>query len=81
MQKKLIAVAVAGALGAPAVALAQNATVNMYGVFYFEYGSVDQGRTQGTATNIPTPAVINPGNELVRTDIFQNPGSAMYAIG
>ena len=73
MQKKLIAVAVAGALGAPAVALAQNATVNMYGTMYFEYSSVDQGRTQGTTTNIP--AGTNPGNEIVRTDLLQNPGS------
>ncbi len=43
MQKKLLAVAVAGALGAPAFALAQNATVNVYGRIYLEYGKVNQG--------------------------------------
>src|SRR5690348_10752478 len=43
MQKKLLAVAVAGALGAPAFALAQNATVNVSGRIYLEYGKVNQG--------------------------------------
>jgi len=43
MQKKLIAVAVAGVLGAPAVALAQTSTVNIYGNITYEYGIADQG--------------------------------------
>jgi predicted porin len=43
MQKKLIAVAVAGVLGAPAVALAQTSTVNIYGNITYEYGIGDQG--------------------------------------
>jgi len=43
MQKKLIAIAVAGALGAPAVALAQTSTVNIYGTITYEYGIADQG--------------------------------------
>ena len=39
MQKKLMAVAVAGAFAAPAVALAQNpSTVQIYGTVYMEYG-------------------------------------------
>ena len=41
MQKKLLAVAVAGALGAPAFALAQTSTVQIYGTMYVEYGYVD----------------------------------------
>ena len=44
MQKKLIAVAVAGMLGAPAVALAQTSTVNIYGRITYEYGWLEQGR-------------------------------------
>jgi len=44
MQKKLIAVAVAGMLGAPAVALAQTSTVNIYGRITYEYGWLDSGR-------------------------------------
>ena len=43
MQKKLIAVAVAGALTAPAVALAQTSTVQIYGKITYEYGIADQG--------------------------------------
>ncbi|HET7674026.1 MAG TPA: porin, partial [Gammaproteobacteria bacterium] len=43
MQKKLMAIAVAGALGAPAVALAQASTVQVYGQITYEYGFARQG--------------------------------------
>ena len=44
MQKKLLAVAVAGALGAPAVAMAQTSTVQIFGTMYIEYSyRLDQG--------------------------------------
>lgn len=43
MHKKLMAVAVAGALVAPVVAQAQS-TVQIYGVAEWEYGYLDQGR-------------------------------------
>ena len=43
MQKKLMAIAVAGALGAPAVALAQASTVQIYGQITYEYGIAFQG--------------------------------------
>ncbi|MBI4194984.1 MAG: porin [Betaproteobacteria bacterium] len=53
MQKKLIAVAVAGALGAPAAALAQAGTVQVFGTLYLEYGYVDQGTgTNGARNNV-----------------------------
>jgi predicted porin len=55
MQKKLLAVAVAGALGAPALALAQNATVNIYGRFYAEYSKVFQGNSNN---------LQNPGSAI-----------------
>jgi predicted porin len=42
MQKKLMALAVAGALAAPGVALAQTSTVQIYGYLNAEYGFVDQ---------------------------------------
>jgi predicted porin len=38
MKKKLLVAAVAGALAAPAVAVAQSSTVNIYGLFNWEYG-------------------------------------------
>ena len=59
MNKKLMALAVASALGTPAVALAQGAsTVQIYGTAYLEYSAADQG-----------------GGGLADVDIFQTPGS------
>jgi predicted porin len=43
MQKKMMAVAIAGALAAPAAALAQTATVNIYGTVNLNYNYVDGG--------------------------------------
>ncbi len=43
MKKKLIAVAVAGALGVPGVALAQASTVQIYGLVLLNYQYVDAG--------------------------------------
>ena len=68
MQKKLIAAAVAGALGMPAVALAQNATVNIYGRIYMEYGFVNQGQAS-------TPGTLTGTIDRVQADLIQAPGS------
>ena len=46
MKKKLMAVAVAGALAAPALAVAQTSTVQVYGRITYEYGIIDQGEGQ-----------------------------------
>jgi len=43
MKKKLLAVAVAGALAAPAVVMAQASTVQIYGKLNYEYGIAHQG--------------------------------------
>jgi predicted porin len=64
MQKKLIAVAVAGALAAPAAALAQS-TVQLYGNIYMEYAF--------TSTGANTANTVNPAN----VDTLQAPGSAI----
>jgi predicted porin len=64
MQKKLMAVAVAGVLGAPAVAFAQASTVQVFGTMYVEYSYADQGRSA---------AAGNP--ELSNADFLQTPGS------
>jgi len=61
MNKKLMAVAVAGALAAPAVAMAQS-TVQMYGSIYMEYAFTNPGSTAAGAK----PAGV---------DILQAPGS------
>jgi predicted porin len=68
MQKKLLAVAVAGALGAPAVAMAQASTVQVRGQIYMEYGYVDQGRATATT-------------DRVNVDMFQTPGSNITFLG
>jgi len=53
MKKKLMAVAVAGAFAAPAVALAQASTVQIYGTITYEYGIANQGRaTAGDRPNV-----------------------------
>jgi predicted porin len=63
MQKKLLAVAMAGALGAPAVALAQSSTVQVFGTLYVEYTvRADQGANAA-------------GFEKTKTDFIQTPGS------
>ncbi len=66
MQKKLIAVAVAGALGAPALALAQASTVQLYGKATFEYGLAHQGGVGATAKP--------------NTDILQTPGGSAVGV-
>jgi predicted porin len=66
MNKKLIAVAVGGALTAfgAAPALAQNATVNVYGTFYGEMDFISNGAKSGSQAD-----------SYKRYDHFQNPGS------
>ena len=69
MQKKMLAVAVASALGAPALALAQGAsTVQIFGTLYYEYDWARQGR--GGAADAT-------GNIAKRqnVDFLQAPGS------
>jgi predicted porin len=61
MQKKLMAVAVGSALCAPAVALAQSSTVQVYGTMYVEYAMIDQGTFAA--------------GERVDVDMLQTPGS------
>src|SRR5918997_613510 len=55
MQKKLMAVAVAGVLGAPVVALAPTSTVQVYGTLYVEYSRIDQGGPRQNVDILQTP--------------------------
>jgi predicted porin len=65
MQKKLMAVAMASAFGAPALALAQTSTVQIFGTVYTEYSfGVEQGRAR-------TPGA----GDLSTADFLQTPGS------
>ena len=68
MQKKLLAVAVAGVLGAPALAMAQTSTVQIFGTFYLEYGYNKQGQPAGSVAPFVNrqnvDALGNPGSEI-----------------
>jgi predicted porin len=61
MNKKLMAVAVAGAFVTPAVALAQNSTVQIYGKVTAEYGYADQGSGRPNTDIFQTPGGANVG--------------------
>lgn len=65
MQKKVIALAVAGALAAPALALAQDSGVVISGSIYGEYSKVNQGaNAAGTADKANTDILQTPGSNL-----------------
>jgi predicted porin len=44
MQRKILAVAVAGALGLPSVSMAQSSSVQIFGSLYIEYSNAHQGQ-------------------------------------
>lgn len=59
MQKKLISVAVAGALFAPALALGQSSTVQIYGRLTYEFGFAEQvGRPDSDFASSPGGSAI-----------------------
>jgi len=67
MQKKQLVVAISGALAtiSAAPALAQNATVNVYGTFYGEYAWIQNGqKSPGFERYSPYDHFQNPGSEL-----------------
>jgi predicted porin len=61
MKKKLMAVAVAGALAAPAAVLAQTSTVQIYGNITYEYGIGDQGQGRPSVDYADNPGGSNIG--------------------
>ena len=64
MQKKVIALAVAGALGAPAAVMAQS-TVQLYGSIYMEYAFTNQGAsTNGATKNAGVDMLQAPGSNI-----------------
>src|SRR4029077_14716175 len=64
MNKKVMALAVAGAFAAPAAAFAQASNVQIFGTMYLEYAYAKQGAIAGPS-----------GGDLVNVDIMQTPGS------
>src|SRR5688500_17219782 len=68
MHKKVIALAVAGVLGAPAISLAQTSIVQVFGTMYVEYSYADQGQ-------YPLAGVPGGFAERSNADFIQTPGS------
>ena len=64
MQKKLLAVAVAGAFAAPAIAQAQASTVQVFGNFYYEYAWIDQGKATATTDRVNVDMMQTPGSQI-----------------
>ena len=65
MNKKAVAIAIAGALGAPAVALAQSSTVQVFGTMYVEYSFlVDQGNNVAGVEKSKADFIQAPGSEV-----------------
>ena len=73
MQKKLLAIAVAGALGAPAAVMAQTSTVQIFGTAYIEYGYVYKPGHAGAPNTL---SGSGPG-QREKVDILQSPGSEL----
>ena len=76
MQKKLVAVALAGAFGAPALALAQSSTVQVFGTLYVEYTvRADQGDAPPAGLLLTPPTAAGTPAARSNADFLQTPGS------
>ena len=64
MNRKLITVAVAGALGAPAFAHAQASTVQVFGNLYYEYAWINQGKATATTDRVNVDMMQTPGSQI-----------------
>jgi predicted porin len=78
MNKKLMAVAVAGALAAPAMAFAQASTVQIYGLLNAEYGFFSQP-DNGAGVNRPNADGFNSGASRIGFKGEEKLGSGMSA--
>ena len=72
MNKKLIAVAVAGALSAPVAALAQSSTVQIYGTLNVNYGYYDNGGVGLANPQSIGAGSLTPGVQKLRYDAMNN---------
>jgi len=93
MNKKIMALAVASALAAPAVVLAQASNVQIFGTMYMEYAGAHQGQAGATslpktfATGAATAASSSnfsakiATGDLQNVDILQSPGSEVGVKG
>lgn len=75
MNKKVMALAVAGAFVMPAAAFAQASNVQIFGTMYMEYSYSHQG------AKVPTAVLGASGGDLVNIDLLQAPGSEIGVKG
>ncbi|MCE9641260.1 MAG: porin, partial [Betaproteobacteria bacterium] len=75
MNKKVMALAVAGAFVMPAAAFAQASNVQVFGTMYMEYSYSHQGAKVPAAVGGPSLG------DLVNTDLLQTPGSEIGIKG
>ena len=71
MNKKLIALAIAGAFAAP-VAMADNSNVTIYGEFAGSVESVDGGNYDAAAATVPPTGGVNPASAERRWRVSSN---------
>ena len=65
MKKRILAVALAGAFGTPAVAIAQSSTVQVFGTMYVEYTvRADQGDAAPGVSRTNADFIQTPGSEI-----------------
>jgi predicted porin len=75
MNKKVMALAVAGAFAAPTAALAQASSVQIYGTMYMEYSAAHQG------SKVPATFGGVLQGDLVNVDNLQSPGAEIGIKG
>ena len=80
MNKKLMAVAVAGALAAPALALAQGSTVQIYGTLKAEYGRVSMPKVVAPGTGYNSWDGLNSGSSNIGFRGEEKLGGGMSAF-
>lgn len=92
MNKKIMALAVASALAAPAAVLAQASNVQIFGTMYMEYAGAHQGQAgaaalprtfsnTGATTSNSNFSAKAAGGDLQNVDILQSPGSEVGVKG
>ncbi|MEK7753192.1 MAG: porin [Acidobacteriota bacterium] len=80
MNKKLLAVAVAGALAAPGVALAQASTVTISGMFKLGVENLSYSNSPATRLNTSQMRVVDNSSRIIFTSV-ENLGNGLSAVG
>jgi len=80
MNKKLMAIAVAGALAAPGVALAQASSVTISGIFKLGLENINYGNSVSTRLNKSQTRVVDNSSRIIFNTV-ENLGNGLSAIG